>query len=619
MAETTAMDTTAPPPEPTRTPSRDGADATPTAGTKRKRQPRNSACQSCAALKMKCIATAIPGVCERCNRMSRDCLPSIPKPRKRQSINGLSEPEIRSLPLSHILGNDSPPRQISAYPPAPGPAGEVKAFDAFNATSTAKPDATHNGSFTSLFAHGLGLDEQAESSFELLAGVDFALMHDSFGVFERMVAHVPFIELPNTDVMKMVVKRPVTALAICIAAMGANADLRLRLVEAFRRAVSIKCIVNGERSIDLMSGLLIHITWHHRYMHRQQIYQLMHLVAGMAADHGLYRQSGLEMYSSQQPDRETQLLFLGSHYMFASLAGIGSCNPSPLGWNNHLYDVAKRFSFNGPFPNNSNNTPFVELGRLLGDIDSSTRDSSESFAAPSHNRTWATWHNSKADLQRLEGLTQKYPVIATHPHVQATRIAIYTIMLQNAKEPQTSALTDIALAIKDYFDTTLNESVITINHMSIIDWIHLLSVLAALILILHPQFETWEAVPGALRNLLEPEHILDAIVARMNAVSPAQQHPELMNWFAGLASKIKGKWQHDRYSVSRGRTGSGDVSESEARFRPVNARASFSGDRVRTADSQGPGGGFGACDVDVGHVCKIDLLEDSFWDRLLRS
>lgn len=33
---------------------------------KRKRQPRNSACQSCAALKMKCIATAVPGVCERC-------------------------------------------------------------------------------------------------------------------------------------------------------------------------------------------------------------------------------------------------------------------------------------------------------------------------------------------------------------------------------------------------------------------------------------------------------------------------------------------------------------------------------------------------------------------------
>ena len=32
---------------------------------KRKRQPRNSACQPCASLKMKCVPSPVPGKCER--------------------------------------------------------------------------------------------------------------------------------------------------------------------------------------------------------------------------------------------------------------------------------------------------------------------------------------------------------------------------------------------------------------------------------------------------------------------------------------------------------------------------------------------------------------------------
>jgi hypothetical protein len=38
---------------------------TPEVREKRKRQPRNSACQPCAALKMKCVASPVPGKCER--------------------------------------------------------------------------------------------------------------------------------------------------------------------------------------------------------------------------------------------------------------------------------------------------------------------------------------------------------------------------------------------------------------------------------------------------------------------------------------------------------------------------------------------------------------------------
>jgi hypothetical protein len=90
----------------------------------------------------------------------------------------------------------------------------------------------------------------------------------------------------------------------------------------------------------------------------------------------------------------------------------------------------------------------------------------------------------------------------------------------------------------------------------------------------------------------------------------------LLHWFADLTAKIKMKWQRDK--LPRPRTGSGDVSETEARFRPVNA-GMYSGDRSRGSEPQGPMGGLGVCDVDIGRVCKLDLLEDAFWERLLQS
>lgn len=554
--------------------------------------------------------------------MSRECLPSVPKPRKRASIHGLSEPERRGAPLSDILDNSASSYQTSSPFAVNNAAATAKPSDvAGEPILSTKQDLTQAGStsFVSLFAHGLGLEDKHQDALDLLDGVDYTYVHDSFVVFERMACRSPFIELPHTDVIKMVAKRPVTCLAICAVATCANTELRNRLVRAFRQTISAKCIMQGERSIDLMSGLLIFLAWHHRYMANQQINQLMHLLVGMVTDQGLFQKFGHNVFSPNQPDRETQLLFLGCYYLCTTLAGLASGHPSPLLWTDHLYDVARRFSSNGPFANDSNIVPFIEFGRYLGEVDASIRASSESLDIPSHDRSWSIWHSAETELRRLKALVRQFPIIASHPDVHASRIAISAVVLQNSRHAQTSLLNATAISIKAYFDTVLSEPAATFNYMSIIDWTHLLSVLAALVLILHPHFETWEAVPGALRSLLEPESVLETLVARLDT-SPSHEHrDESFGWFISLLGRIKTKLQNDRSAISRGRTGSGDVSESEARFRPVNATPAFPNDRAKFADLHGQGGGLGVCDVDVGRVCKLDLLGDEFWDRLLQS
>jgi hypothetical protein len=210
---------------------------------------------------------------------------------------------------------------------------------------------------------------------------------------------------------------------------------------------------------------------------------------------------------------------------------------------------------------------------------------------------------------------------------------VSSIILQNSSAlPQNShakTLTEIAANVKDYFDELVSSPPATIFFFTIVDWTNLLSVLAVLILILHPQFETWEAVPGAIRGLLEPEALLDTLVARMSGAHAQERHDELLDWFSGLVVKIKVKWRQDQAAM-RARTGSGDVSETEARFRPVNAGRFSSGGGERFGaggdPQQGPrpqsgfgSGGGGACEVEVGRTCKLDLLEDAFWERLLRA
>lgn len=549
--------------------------------------------------------------------MSRDCLPSIPKPRKRQSINGLSEAEIRGAPLSHILDNTATPipPTTSSHSPTTGYSGEDRHADTTRDVSATKPNANQaaSRSFVALFAHGLGLDETSQACLDSLAGIDYAFLQESFTVFERMASRSPFVELPSTDLIKMVAKRPVTSLAICTVTTTMNTELRLRLVRTFRHTISAKCIIDDDQSIDLMSGLFIHTMWHHRYMHKQQIYQYLHLLTGMAAQQGLYQQFGLDTYSSQQPDREVQLLFLGSYYLCSTIAGLASDKPSPFRWSDHLSSVALRFSFRGPFASNNDTVSLIELGHYIGDADSTIRDSGESHDTPAHNRAWSIWHNSEAELRRLKGLVHKASIVS-HPDVQATKIAVSTIVLQNSQHIQTRLLTDIAIGIKDYFDTILAEPPAWLLYSSMIDFTNLLSVLATLILILHPRFETWEAVPGAVRSLLEPEVLLDALVTRVCTPLPHERHEELIYWFSNLAAKIKAKWQRDR----RPRAGSGDVGETEARFRPVNA-GSFYGDRFGIGEAQGQRRPSGVGDIDVGRVCRLDLLEDGFWDRLLQS
>ena len=510
----------------------------------------------------------------------------------------------------------------------PSHPGQPRYPESLKHASGALSDITQdrNQSFISLFAQRLEINDNAPSVVDCLSGVDHAFVQESFSIFERMAKRSPFItsfaDNPRMNILRTVSESPVTTLAICTVTVAANTELRHRLVRAFRQIISTKCIIEGRCTLDLMSGLSIHTMWHHRFMPKKQIYRYLHILAGMSAELGLYAQAG--DYNTYNNGSETPLLFLGCHYLCTTLAGVASDKPSPLRWSDHLTRVAQQAGGRGLWIGRGDGPGLVELGRHLEDADAAIRNASESEA---QRRAWSIWHNSGSVLRRLKESFPRNGNFRSHPDMEASKIIMSSIILQNSgalpMNSHTKILTEVAVSVKDYFDELISTSPAMIFSFTIVDWTNLLAVLAVLVLILHPQFESWEAVPGAIRGLLEPEALLDTLIARMSAAHAQERHDELLDWFSALTAKIKMKWRQDQAAM-RARTGSGDVSETEARFRPVNAgRFSGGADRFGAgSDSQvppRPHSGSGTCEVEVGRTCKLDLLEDAFWERLLRS
>lgn len=81
--------------------------------------------------------------------------------------------------------------------------------------------------------------------------------------FERLASQFPFVVLPKTwTTNSMLRERPFLALGIFSVMSNKNLTLQRLLVHKFRRALSESLIVRGERSLDLLQGLLAHLAWY---------------------------------------------------------------------------------------------------------------------------------------------------------------------------------------------------------------------------------------------------------------------------------------------------------------------------------------------------------------------
>ncbi|KAK4508598.1 hypothetical protein PRZ48_002337 [Zasmidium cellare] len=511
--------------------------STPDNELKRKRQPRNSACQGCAALKMKCISTP-NGKCERCNRMDRDCVPAVPKPRKRRTESAVGlETEQHGMSLLEFAGPSSsstagPPPQFDAARPKQADKGAERNF------LLGRHDLSHvdSKSFVQLFRQGLGNILALE---ELLHGVDFSFVSNSFTIFRQLTPHFPFVELsPGADVISMVAQRPLLTLAVCTVASASYPELQERLSQAFQYALSSKVILGSERSMDLLTGVLIYLAWHHHYMTQPQVYHQLYLLAGLAADLGLFRPrlDPLDPSSALERDRA----FVGCYYLCSGLSASGFDKPNPLRWTRNLRSCAENAAMSGTLPSDRSLVSILELAHAMDEMEESIRhDIVSQYANPLPYVDLQT----KATSQRLKVLKREHPSLASFLGFEAATIHIYQRLLRLSETPDYPILIQCACAIKEYIEGITSRPPATLHQLGIVDWSNLVEILVLMARISRPLPNTssWEA--GALTSMLQPEVMLDAILNHANSTPPndplAPRHEALLQSLRRICDGVK--------------------------------------------------------------------------------
>lgn len=479
-----------------------------------------------------------------------------------------------------------------------------------------------NQSFPALLSDYLKLDLAWQG---LLRGLDYNTVQTSFAVFRQSLVHFPFVALrSDADAVNMETTRPMLTLAICVVTSGTERDFQLRLGQAFRLTLSSKAIVEGERSLDLMLGLLVYLAWHHRYMSKQQIYQELCLLAGMATDLGLYQSKQRKDSEDAHMAMERDRAFCGCYYICCSLSIMGFNKPNPLRWTDNLRLCAEHVGRRGTQPSDRRLSATMELSHAMGDMEDALQ-----IQADLRRGIFVHYVNMqiKAINSRLKTLKRQYSELGGTLGFAATTIHLHHRLLKASETPDMSALVMCACQIKDYMDDLLSRPAITLHQIAIVDWTNLLEILVLMARISRPLPQTagWES--GALTFMLQPDNLLDAIANHM-ASAPANNHlaprdETLLQWFRGVCESVKRLILHERgangtsASTLRNDESQYDTVHSlgqaaEARFRPVNGHSNLPPPASAVLDAETSGLDFDAFDLFGGNV-----LDEAFWNSLM--
>ncbi|KAL4789346.1 hypothetical protein BDV19DRAFT_32667 [Aspergillus venezuelensis] len=179
--------------------------------------------------------------------------------------------------------------------------------------------------------------------------------------YERQ-QYFPFVALPlSITASEMAKSQPFLLLAILTVCSTRNPRLQARTDDRFRRVLSERVILNGEKGLDYLRGLLVYIAWcplHLRPLKNlDQIAKYMRIAIDMSLNLGLHR-------DFENRTEEEKHAYLGTCYLSSLVHGQLSARP---------YDTRTDFGLH--FPSQcieqgpvNNGVHYLRLQELVGQI-----------------------------------------------------------------------------------------------------------------------------------------------------------------------------------------------------------------------------------------------------------
>ncbi|UPK91890.1 hypothetical protein LCI18_002825 [Fusarium solani-melongenae] len=257
----------------------------------------STACEACRVTKIKCQPSEQPGVCRKCLESKKECISRTgPRTRRRRTkfvVDGhQSQPQpppppapsktftidfdVPSLPEvdeNFDALRDSHSQMIDSIFPLDQESDALSAPDS-PPTGFPTPGSSNNThSIQSLHAKP---QFNLDSAASLLAS------------FRGMLVHYPVVSLkPEETVSSLAASRPFVLLAILSAASGSRTLQGHTLYdEEFRKVLGLKFVAGGERSMELLQGILIYCAWYpfHLRPKNKQAFQYYRMAGDLVHD-----------------------------------------------------------------------------------------------------------------------------------------------------------------------------------------------------------------------------------------------------------------------------------------------------------------------------------------------
>ncbi|PTB63251.1 hypothetical protein BBK36DRAFT_1171495 [Trichoderma citrinoviride] len=272
-----------------------------------------AACEACRDNKIRCRPSDKPGVCRNFEEGSAvEANPQLSAGPSKSFTIDFNIPlkvevdkNIESLRDAHanFFDNLVPPVDGS------GPSQPDNAVHSLDSTPESTTDTYHHSDF------------QAKPSFNL------ASAESLLASFHSMLSHFPCIRLdPDASVSLLAASRPFVLLAILAAASGSRSIQGNSLYdEEFRRILGLKFVACGERSLEILQGILIYCAWYpfHIRPRNKQPFRYLCMATEVIHDMGLDRETQAGLYHHGAPVTTEQLdrirSYLGCFYLASTI------------------------------------------------------------------------------------------------------------------------------------------------------------------------------------------------------------------------------------------------------------------------------------------------------------
>ncbi|KAI0487611.1 hypothetical protein F4859DRAFT_263842 [Xylaria cf. heliscus] len=396
----------------------------PPSGPPQGRQKMNYACEACRAAKTKCQPGPQPDICKRCSEFKRECifrtgprtrrpkaamrvdseaasLPPPPGPSKTFSIDfempAVDEPngDFEHLRQQHerfldelVLSDEEGDEQlvnedIPVLATANMPEHKTFSFNDMTSISPAASLSRNNSSWAGSSADyplkqkskpmlNLGIKPQfnLDSAMNLLAS------------FRRMLPHLPCLVLPeDADVRSLARSSPFVLLAI-LAVTSCSSSLQGHSLydEEFRKVLGLKFVAGGERSLELLQGVLIYCSWYpfHLRPKNRQSFQYLRMAVDIVHDLDMAEAPELDLLYPSGPDRLARKLddiraLLGCYYAMSAFAVTWGRSTTTLRYSQNLARCAEALEQNSTLEQDHHLVWLVRLQYVFEELVESQR------------------------------------------------------------------------------------------------------------------------------------------------------------------------------------------------------------------------------------------------------